>query len=101
MLEAAREATGLVSGKSRHDLAKDRTLTLALIKLIEIIGEAASKMSLNCRERNPQIPWTVIIGMRNRLIHAYFDVEPEILWQTLVEDIPSLIADLEQIIPPI
>lgn len=98
MLEAARDATHLVSGKSRNDLDQDRTRSLALMKLIEIIGEAASKVSVNCRKQVPRIPWTVIIAMRNRLIHAYFDIELEILWQTVVEDLPPLIEALEEAI---
>jgi uncharacterized protein with HEPN domain len=91
MLEAAKEASGILSNKKRCDLDQDRILALAFIRLIEIIGEAATKVSADCRDQNPQIPWTIIIAMRNKLIHGYFDVENEILWQTLVEDIPPLI----------
>ncbi len=75
MLDAAREARSFAAGKSRSDLDADRKLALAIIKDIEIIGEAASKVSQEARESHPAIPWLDIINMRNRLIHAYFDID--------------------------
>ena len=99
MLDAAEEARRFSEGKSREDLTGDRELTLALVKTIEIIGEAANKISLEYRNTNPQIPWRSIIGMRNRLIHAYFDINLDILWQTVADDLPPLIEALSKIIP--
>jgi uncharacterized protein with HEPN domain len=75
-------------------------LTLAIIKSIEIIGEAASKMSESCRSNHPVIPWVDIINMRHRMIHAYFDVNLDIVWQTIQTDLPGLVEALERIIPP-
>jgi uncharacterized protein with HEPN domain len=75
MLDAAREALAFGTGRTSDDLTRDRVLTLALVKCIEIIGEAAAKVSTQTRASTPQIPWSDIIGMRNRLIHAYFDVD--------------------------
>ncbi|UCF95099.1 MAG: DUF86 domain-containing protein [Desulfobacterales bacterium] len=98
MLDAAKEAKSFVRGKDRKDLHTDRQLALALVKSIEIIGEAASKVSDKCRDDLPQIPWRSIIGMRNRLIHAYFDINRDILWMTVIEDLPPLISQLEGII---
>lgn len=97
MLDAANEAVSFMKGKNRRSLDKDRKLVLALVKSIEIIGEAAVRVSEDCREEQPQVPWASIIGMRNRLIHAYFDINLDILWETVDRDLPSLIAGLEQI----
>jgi len=72
---------------------------LAVIRCIEIIGEAASKISPDVRLMYPQIPWTDIVGMRNRLIHAYFDIDPDLVYDTLVGDLPRLIGSLQEILP--
>ena len=79
---------------------KFRKLELALVKCVEIIGEAASSVSKDCKDNFPQIPWTNIIGMRNRLIHAYFEINLDILWKTLMDDLPPLIDEIKKIIPP-
>jgi len=99
MLDAALEARSFVRGKKRNGLNKDRRLVLALVKSIEIIGEAATRVSKEYRAITPQIPWLNIIGMRNRLIHAYFDINLDILWETVIDDLPPLIAELKKIIP--
>jgi len=98
MIEAAREALSFIENKTRTHVEEDRLLALGLMKSIEIIGEAASKVSRESRERYSGIPWVDIIGMRNRLIHAYMDVDPEILWKTVVHDLPSLVPMLEDIL---
>ena len=98
MLDAAKEATSFIREKERASLDMDRKLVLALIKSIEIIGEAASKVTKECQENLNQIPWSNIISMRNRLIHAYFDINLEILWKTVIEDIPDLMNELEKIL---
>jgi len=98
MLDHAREAYALTQNRSRQDLETDRLLNLALTRLLEIIGEAASRVPVEARSRFPAIPWAQIVGMRNRLIHAYDAVECDILWQTAMEDLPPLIAGLEHII---
>jgi uncharacterized protein with HEPN domain len=98
MLDHAREAYALVHNKSRGDIAADRLLNLALIRLLEIIGEAAGRVPTVERSRYPEVPWPQIIGMRNRLIHGYDQVDFNILWQTVVEDLPPLIALLDSIL---
>ncbi len=98
MLEAAREAVGFASGESLDSLKSDRKLALALIKDVEIIGEAAAKVSRDTQSQTPYIPWAVIIAMRNRLIHGYFDIDFEQVWNTVIDDLPSLIAQLENLI---
>jgi uncharacterized protein with HEPN domain len=98
MLEAIEEAIGFVDGKQRESLDKDRMLVLALIKDVEIVGEAASRISKSAQEASPDIPWASIIGMRNRLIHAYFDINLDILWQTICKELPDLAGKLKAVI---
>ena len=98
MLDAAREALSFMEGKSRTDLNTNRMLVLSLIKDIEIMGEAAAKISQETLKQIPQLPWSKIIGMRNRLIHAYFEVDLDILWKTVIEDIPSLLQELDKVV---
>jgi uncharacterized protein with HEPN domain len=98
MLEASMEAVTFVAGRSTDDLANNRMLALALVKTIEIIGEAAARISAETRGRYPTVPWQDIVGMRNRLIHAYFDVDLDRIWDTVTVDLPPLIAALQQII---
>lgn len=74
-------------------------LQLSLVRLVEIVGEAAGRVSLSTRQRHPQIPWPQIAGMRNRLIHGYDFVDYDILWQTVSEDLPALVAALQPLIP--
>lgn len=97
MLDAARHAEGFIKGKTRNSLDSERQLALALVKSVEIIGEAASRLTRQCREELSQIPWLDIVGMRNRLIHAYFDIDLDTLWQTVIEDLPPLIAELDKV----
>lgn len=98
MLDAAEEAIGFAQGGERKDLDQDRKLTLALIKDIEIIGEAAYQISDETRSRLPDIPWDDIVGMRHRLVHAYFDINLDILWKTVQEDLPLLAERLRYIV---
>jgi uncharacterized protein with HEPN domain len=98
MLDHAREAVSLVARKERGDLDTDRVLQLALVRLIEIVGEAARRVSEETQTRHPQIPWPQVISTRNRLVHGYDFVDHDILWETITDDLPALIAQLEQII---
>jgi uncharacterized protein with HEPN domain len=97
MLDAAREAVGFMRGRTRADLDRDRKLTLALVKDLEIMGEAAYRISSTLRDSMPGIPWDDLIGMRHRLVHAYFDIDLDILWKTSQEDLSPLVAELERI----
>jgi uncharacterized protein with HEPN domain len=101
MLDSARETMFFARNKTRRDLDSDRMLVLSTLKSIEIIGEAASKVSKETRDDHPEIPWPSIVGMRNRLIHAYFDIDLDRVWDTLTDDLPALISELEKIIPPV
>jgi len=98
MLDAACEACSFASGKNRSELDVNRQLVLALVKDVEIIGEAGSKVSQESRNSNAMIPWADIINMRNRFIHAYFDVDLDILWDTVTKDMPLLIVELEKVL---
>ncbi len=73
-------------------------LALSLVKTIEIMGEAASKVSEDLRRDEPDIPWREIVAIRNRLIHGYFDINHDIVWQTVTKELPPLIAKLESIL---
>lgn len=97
MLDYAREARELVRGRSRHDLDTDRSLNLALGRLLEIVGEAAAHVPAEERERWPAIPGADIVGLRNRLIHGYYEVDFDVLWAILQEDLPGLITELGRI----
>ncbi len=98
MLDAARTALRLSQGRTRSDLDEDEGLILSLTKAVEMIGEAARHVSEPTREQTPAIPWPQIIAMRNRLVHVYFDIDPEVLWQTVCRDLPSLVAQLEPLL---
>ncbi|MGA9380549.1 MAG: DUF86 domain-containing protein [Phormidium sp.] len=96
--DAAREALGFMSGKSREDLANNRMLVLAVVKDLEIIGEAAGRLSAECKARYADIPWAVMVGMRNRLTHAYFSIDLDIVFDTVTNDLLPLIQQLERVI---
>ena len=98
MLDHAREACAMAHGRQRSDLDANRMLQLALTHLVEIIGEAASRVSMPTRESHREIPWPDIVGMRSHLIHGYDVVDLNLLWDTVEADLPPLIAQLEAIL---
>jgi uncharacterized protein with HEPN domain len=98
MLESAREAAAFAAGKSLDDLTADRIRALAITRCIEIIGEAASAVTSEFRSSHPEIPWQVIVAMRNRLAHAYFSVDLPVVLDTAQQDLPPLIGLLEKIV---
>lgn len=94
MLDAAEQALRFRSGRTRADLDTDLMLRFALVHAITIIGEAASRISEPTRGALPDIAWPALIGMRHRLVHAYFDVDADVLWQSVNEKLPSLVEHL-------
>jgi len=100
MLDHAVEVRQMVRGRSRTDLDQDRQLNLALVRLMEIIGEAAGRVSRETCESEPGIPWPDIVGLRNRLIHGYDEVDFDILWDIISLDLPPLIESLQKILGP-
>ena len=100
ILEAARLAQTYVAGKTFDDFAQDMQCQDAVIRRLEIIGEAARRLSDETRQSLPAIPFNTIADMRNLLIHEYDDVDLSIVWDTIQNDLPPLITTLEKIVPP-
>jgi uncharacterized protein with HEPN domain len=101
MLDHAREAASLSESRTRADLDQDRLYGLAMARLIEVIGEASSRVPAETRSQYPQVPWADARRMRNRLIHDYDTVNYDIIWDTITNDLPPLIAALEAALPPL
>lgn len=100
MLAYAVEAVKMAQGKQRSDLDQERMLELSLVRLIEIVGEAATRVNESTKVKYPSIPWVQIAGMRNRLVHGYDQVDLDVLWDTVQDDLPTLIAELSKILLP-
>jgi uncharacterized protein with HEPN domain len=98
MLEAAQKAMYYTQDRSRRDLDADEMLALAIVRLLEIVGEAAKNISDSIKEKYPAVPWKPIAGTRDRLVHGYFDVDLDIVWQIITADLPPLTSSLEQIL---
>ena len=100
MLDKAHEALSLVRGKTRPDYDRDSALRLALTHLIQVIGEAARRVSPQFRDRHPQIPWEAIAGMRSKIVHDYMNVDEDIVWDSVTQELQPLIEELRKIVPP-
>ncbi|HLA83435.1 MAG TPA: HepT-like ribonuclease domain-containing protein [Thermoguttaceae bacterium] len=98
MRDHATEAVEISRGHSRGDLDTDRLFALGLTKLVEIIGEAASRISPVTRDSHPHIPWKEIVGTRNRLVHGYDEIDFDVLWQIVAFELPPLVRRLETIV---
>jgi uncharacterized protein with HEPN domain len=98
MLDHLEEAVALAQGRTREDLESDRVFFLVLLKLVEIVGEAATRVSQATQAAHPEIPWREIIGTRNRLIHGYDAVDYAILWEIVATDFPSLAAQIRELL---
>ena len=96
MLDAARDALSFAEGRSRDDLESDRQLVLAIVKSVEIIGEAAGRVSAEGRAELSGLPWQAMVGMRHRLVHAYYDVDLDVVWSTVQNDLPPLAEAMER-----
>lgn len=99
MIDAAQEAVSYAEGHTRSDLNTDRMRARAIVRCIEIVGEAAAQLSPDARDEIPDLPWPAVISMRNRLVHAYFDVDLDRVWETLQTDLPQLINILRPHLP--
>lgn len=99
MLDAANRAQRFVDEKTRADLEKDDAIIgFAVVRAIEIIGEAASKVSIEFRQTHTEIPWRNIIGMRNRIVHDYNNVDYDIVWEVVTRNLKTLIPQLESVL---
>lgn len=94
MLENAQRAIQFVQGMDFSSFAKDEKTLYAVIRAVEIIGEAAAKIPEDIRSNYPKVPWREIKGMRNKLVHNYFGINMEVVWQTVQEDLPALVEAL-------
>lgn len=98
MLDHAAEAVEMCRGRQRADIDSDRMLNLAMVRLIEIVGEAADRVSKQGQASRAEIPWREIIGMRNRIVHGYDEVNFDILWAVIHDDLPPLIEKLRDVL---
>ncbi|GAB5411222.1 MAG: DUF86 domain-containing protein [Chlamydiales bacterium] len=96
MLDSTDAVLAFSKGKRKESLKKDRLYQSAVLRELEIIGEAAGRISEKTKKKFPQLPSKVLVGMRNRLIHAYFDVDLDIIWTTIREDIPHFKPNLKK-----
>lgn len=96
MLDTTRKALELSKGKKRADFDQDEPLKISLVHLIQIIGEAARRVSNEFCESHPDIPWRAIIGMRNKVVHDYFGVDYDVVWDTVIQELEPLAAKLEK-----
>jgi uncharacterized protein with HEPN domain len=95
MLDMSQKAAEKVRGVTREQCEADENLSLALTYLVQTIGEAASRVSAETRTERAEIPWRQITGMRNRIVHDYMNIDFDIVWSVVTQDLPGLILLLE------
>lgn len=98
MIEAAREIERFIAGRQPSDMDSDRMLLFAVVRALEIIGEAASQLSETTRAKASKVPWRAIVGMRNRIVHAYWDIDTGIVWKAAAEEVPALLPALRALV---
>jgi len=101
MLDAAHAVQSFVASRSFEDYERDRMLRGAVERHLEIIGEAANRVSRGFRAAHPEIPWRQIIAQRNVLTHEYGQIDDALIWRVVTARIPELISQLERIMPPL
>ena len=94
-----RKAIELIRNKNRQNYNSDETLRFALAHLVQVIGEAARHVSKKFCDDHPQIPWKAIVGMRHKVVHDYMNVDEDVVWDTVVKELPPLLAELQKIVP--
>ncbi len=100
MLEAARKAREFSAGLTKSQFEQSELRQHAILNVLEVVGEAASRVSEATRNAHPAIPWRKIVGLRNRIVHGYFDIDAGIIWRVVNDDLPGLISQLEPVVPP-
>lgn len=100
ILVATRKGLGFLVGVDYEKFTSDEVLQNAVLRMVQILGEAASKLSIDCRESITGIPWEKIIGLRHRLVHDYFNIDIPLIWQISQEDLPILTKAIEPLVPP-
>jgi len=99
-LEAARKAQEFSAGLTESQFEQNELRQHAVFNVLEVVGEAASCVSEATRNAHPAIPWRRIFGLRNRIIHGYFDIDVGVIWRVVNDDLPKLISQLELVVPP-
>ncbi|MBE9203989.1 DUF86 domain-containing protein [Synechocystis salina LEGE 06099] len=97
MIDTAHKAIQFVAGLSRENFDNDEKLQLAVTHLLQIIGEAGRRISLEFRDTHPEIPWKAIVGMRSKIVHDYFNTDNDVIWETIKNDLPSLVSQLNKL----
>lgn len=97
-IDTTHKAIGFIEGLSREDFDNNELLRLSLTHLLQVIGEAARRVSPDFRADYPAIPWKAIVGMRSKVVHDYLDVDEDVVWDTVKNDLPPLILELEKIL---
>jgi uncharacterized protein with HEPN domain len=100
ILLAARDAQEFSSGLTKEAFATSKLHQAAIIRVLEVVGEAAGKVSREFREAHPEIPWKQIVGLRNRLIHDYTHVDFDRVWEVVTVHVPDFITRIEPLVPP-
>ena len=100
ILSSARMIRSYIESVALDEFLRDTKLQDSVIRRLEIIGEAAGRISVQFREKHPEIPWSEMRGMRNRMIHHYDDVDLHIVWNTAQDNIPQLLELLDPLVPP-
>lgn len=100
MLVAARKALIFAAELTYRQFLRSDLHQNAILKVLEIVGEAASRVSEDTRQAHPEISWYQIVGLRNRIVHAYFEIDLDVVWRIVQEDLPELISQLEPLVPP-
>jgi uncharacterized protein with HEPN domain len=98
MVEAAEAALEFTEGQTAESLAGDRLVAFAVVRAIQLVGQAARRVSEQLQATHPEIPWREMIGMRNIVVHDYADVDLSLVWKTVREDLPGLIERLQAIL---
>jgi uncharacterized protein with HEPN domain len=97
MIDNANKAISFIAELNRADFDQDEQLRLAVTHLLQIVGEAARRVSIEFREAHPEIPWKAIVGMRSKVVHDYFSVDDDVIWDTIKNDLPALVQALERL----
>jgi uncharacterized protein with HEPN domain len=100
MLDAAQKIAARIRGKTRAEYDSSEDLQIVVAYLIQTIGEAASRVSTNLRDKHAEIPWKQIVGMRNRIVHDYMNIDADVVWEVATRNIPTLIARLNSLVTP-
>jgi uncharacterized protein with HEPN domain len=98
MLDTVQRIRAMVRGRSRDAFESDEVRQLAILHLIQVLGEAASRVSAEFRDAHPELPWGQMVGMRNRIVHGYDHVDPAIVWRVATDDVEPVLAALERIL---